>query len=46
MPNYNTQAPPYSISPGDVALAFNSEAPSAGEGEPAICFAELCWRAE
>jgi hypothetical protein len=25
MPNYNTQAPPYSIFPGDVALAFNSE---------------------
>jgi len=31
MPNYNTQAPPYSIFPGDVALAFNSEAPSAGQ---------------
>ena len=31
MPNYNAQVPPYSISPGDVALAFNSEAPSAGQ---------------
>ena len=31
MPNYNTQAPPYSIFPGDVALAFNSEAPGAGQ---------------
>src|SRR5277367_4668245 len=31
MPNYNTQNPPYSIFPGDVALAFNSEAPSAGQ---------------
>jgi hypothetical protein len=31
MPNYNTQAPPYSIFPGDVALAFNSEAPSGGQ---------------
>jgi len=31
MPNYNTQTPPYSIFPGDVALAFNSEAPSAGQ---------------
>jgi len=31
MPNYNAQAPPYSISPGDVALAFNSEAPGAGQ---------------
>ena len=30
MPSYNTQVPPYSIFPGDVALAFNSEAPSAG----------------
>ena len=30
MPNYNTQTPPYSIFPGDVALAFNSEAPSTG----------------
>src|ERR1700684_4223437 len=31
MPNYNAQNPPYSIFPGDVALAFNSEAPSAGQ---------------
>ena len=31
MPNYNTQTPPYSIFPGDVALAFNSEAPSSGQ---------------
>ena len=31
MPNYNAQVPPYSISPGDVALAFNSEAPGAGQ---------------
>jgi hypothetical protein len=31
MPNYNTQSPPYSIFPGDVALAFNSEGPSAGQ---------------
>lgn len=31
MPNYNTQNPPYSIFPGDVALAFNAEAPSAGQ---------------
>lgn len=27
MPNYNAQVPPYSIFPGDVALAFNSEEP-------------------
>jgi hypothetical protein len=31
MPNYNAQVPPYSIFPGDVALAFNSEAPAAGQ---------------
>ena len=31
MPNYNMQVPPYSIFPGDVALAFNNEAPAAGQ---------------
>jgi hypothetical protein len=31
MPNYNAQVPPYSIFPGDVALAFNSESPSGGQ---------------
>lgn len=31
MPNYNAQNPPNSIYPGDVALAFNSEAPAAGQ---------------
>jgi hypothetical protein len=31
MPNYNAQVPPYSIFPGDVALAFNGESPSAGQ---------------
>jgi hypothetical protein len=31
MPTYNAQVPPYSIFPGDVALAFNSEAPAAGQ---------------
>jgi hypothetical protein len=31
MPNYNAQVPPYSIFPGDVALAFNSESPTAGQ---------------
>jgi len=31
LPAYNAQNPPNSIYPGDVALAFNSEAPSAGE---------------
>lgn len=31
MPAYNAQNPPTSIYPGGVALAFNSESPSAGE---------------
>src|SRR3984957_12572155 len=31
MPNYNAQVPPYTICPGDVALGFNSEAPSGGQ---------------
>ena len=31
MPNYNAQVPPYSIFPGDVALAFNGDAPAAGQ---------------
>src|SRR3984885_8753356 len=31
MPNYNTQVPPYSIFPGDGALAFNNEPPAAGQ---------------
>jgi hypothetical protein len=31
MPNYNAQVPPYSIFPGDVALAFNSESPAGGQ---------------
>jgi len=36
MPNYNTQVPPYSIFPGDVALAFNSESPAAGQASHGI----------
>lgn len=31
MPNYNAQVPPYSVFPGDVALAFNAEVPAAGQ---------------
>jgi hypothetical protein len=31
MPNYNAQVPPYSIFPGDVALACSNEAPAAGQ---------------
>ena len=30
-PNYNSQNLPYSIFPGDVAPAFNNEAPAAGQ---------------
>jgi hypothetical protein len=39
MPNYNTQVPPYSIFPGDVALAFNSEAPAAGQASQQFALA-------
>jgi hypothetical protein len=31
MPNYHPQVPPYSIFPGYVSLAFNNEAPAAGQ---------------
>lgn len=31
MPNYNSQVPPHSIFPGDLALGFNSESPAAGQ---------------
>jgi hypothetical protein len=31
MPNSNAQVPPYSVFPGDVALAFNAEAPGAAQ---------------
>lgn len=31
MPNYNSQVPPYSVFPGDVALALNGESPSGGQ---------------
>lgn len=31
MPNYNAQNPPNAIYPGDVAFAFNAEAPAAGQ---------------
>src|SRR5579872_3362328 len=31
VPNYNAQNPPNAVYPGDVAFAFNAEAPSAGQ---------------
>lgn len=31
MPNFNAQNPPNSVYPGDVAFAFNAEAPTAGQ---------------
>jgi hypothetical protein len=31
VPNYNAQNPPNSVYPGDVAFAFNTEAPAAGQ---------------
>jgi hypothetical protein len=39
MPNYNTQNPPYSIFPGDVALAFNAEAPTSGQASQQFALA-------
>ncbi|MGH9714080.1 MAG: hypothetical protein ACRD5M_12355 [Candidatus Acidiferrales bacterium] len=41
MPNYNAQVPPYAISPGDVALAFNSEAPGAGQSSQQFALPNL-----
>lgn len=41
MPNYNAQVPPYSISPGDVALAFNSDAPGAGQASQQFALPNL-----
>src|SRR5271155_3733063 len=36
MPNYNAQVPPYSLFRGDVALAFNAEAPAAGQASQPV----------
>lgn len=41
MPNYNAQVPPYAISPGDVGLAFNSEAPGAGQASQQFALPNL-----
>jgi hypothetical protein len=46
MPNYNTQNPPYSIFPGDVALAFNSEAPAAGQASQQFALPNYAGRAD
>lgn len=36
MPNYNTQVPPYSVNPGDVALMFNNESPASAQASQQI----------
>jgi hypothetical protein len=46
MPNYNAQVPPYSIFPGDVALAFSSEAPSAGQSSQQFALPNYAGRAD
>jgi hypothetical protein len=42
MPNYNAQVPPYAVNPGDVALAFNSEAPAAGQSSQQFALPSYC----
>ena len=46
MPNYNAQVPPYSIFPGDVAFAFNSEAPAAGQASQQFAMPNYAGRAD
>ena len=46
MPNFNTQNPPYAIFPGDVALAFNSETPSAGQASQQFALPDYSGRGE
>src|SRR3984957_18486616 len=46
MPNYNAQVPPYSIFPGDVAFAFNSEAPSTGQTSHQFAMPNYAGRAD
>jgi hypothetical protein len=46
MPNYNTQNPPFAIFPGDVALAFNAEAPAAGQASQQFALPDYSGRGE
>ena len=46
MPNYNSQNPPYAIFPGDVALAFNAESPSAGQASQQFSLPDYSGRGE
>jgi hypothetical protein len=46
MPNYNTQNPPYSIFPGDVALAFNAESPAANQSSQQFTLPDYSGRGE
>ncbi|MGH9776554.1 MAG: hypothetical protein ACRD50_16605 [Candidatus Acidiferrales bacterium] len=46
MPNYNAQNPPYAIFPGDVALAFNNENPSAPQSSQQFAMPDYSGRGE
>ena len=46
MPIYNTQNPPYAIFPGDVALAFNAESPSAGQASQQFAMPDYSGRGD
>ncbi len=46
MPNYNAQNPPYSIFPGDVALAFNAESPAASQASQQFALPDYSGRGE
>lgn len=46
MPNYNFQNPPFIIFPGDVALAFNAEAPSAGQASQQFALPDYSGRGD
>ena len=46
MPNYNFQNPPFTIFPGDVALAFNAEAPSAGQASQQFALPDYSGRGD
>ncbi len=46
MPNYNAQNPPFAIFPGDVALAFNAEAPTAGQASQQFALPDYSGRGE
>jgi len=46
MPNYNTQNPPFALFAGDVALAFNNEAPAVGQASQQFSLPDYSGRGE